>query len=373
MSRTLDVRRTLAATAAILVATWGASALPASADAAHGHSHGNGTSHSASHKGAPHKGAADKGAAQKDKGGAQKGATHTSAHQPQGPKPGKGGGKGGSTGSPAAGGNAGGSNAGSSNAGGAKGGGKGDPAGNNGTVKIAPYGPIDSIPNNTPHVDCHFQIEWYGFDEGADIISQVTFAMQAPTSDVGLSGTEPATVFVGGDPATGAGTDTGFDGVQDYTLVFDGAPHPKQGYHVKLTINTPGSQGADVKHKVFWVQPCEAPEVVGEDDETDDDDTVVEGEEETSEEDDSSSTDASVTDTEVLGEQATAPGAQVMGAQASGSVLARSGVPSAVDAGEEGNPVLDLVRSPLPLLLVGLGALLAAGAFVSRRRGSSNV
>jgi hypothetical protein len=32
--------------------------------------------------------------------------------------------------------------------------------------------------------------------------------------------------------------------------------HPNQGFHVKLTINAEGSQGADVKHKVFWVTAC---------------------------------------------------------------------------------------------------------------------
>ena len=57
-----------------------------------------------------------------------------------------------------------------------------------------------------------------------------------------------------------------------------------------------------------------------------------------------------------------------MGAQAS----AQGSVPNAVDAGEEGNPVLDLVRSPLPLLVIGLGVLLAGAAFASRRR-STNV
>nr|MBA2599991.1 hypothetical protein [Actinomycetota bacterium] len=35
-------------------------------------------------------------------------------------------------------------------------------------------------------------------------------------------------------------------------------PHAKQGYHVKLTVNADGSQGADSKHKVFWVQSCES-------------------------------------------------------------------------------------------------------------------
>jgi hypothetical protein len=131
----------------------------------------------------------------------------------------------------------------------------GDPAGNNGTVKITPQAQDDGIPQNTPHVTCAFDIEWYGFDEGPDIVSNVTFTMQAPTSDVGLSGTEPSQVFVGGDPAGGAGTD--FDGEATYTLAFAGEPDPQQGYHVKVTVNTPGSQGADTKHKVFWVTPCD--------------------------------------------------------------------------------------------------------------------
>ena len=131
----------------------------------------------------------------------------------------------------------------------------GDPAGNNGTVKITPHGQDDGIPQNTPHVSCPFDIEWYGFDQGADIVSTVTFAMQAPTSDVVLSGTDPSQVFVGGDPAGGAGTD--FDGEATYSLAFAGEADPLQGYHVKVTVHTPGSQGADTKSKVFWVTPCD--------------------------------------------------------------------------------------------------------------------
>ncbi len=132
--------------------------------------------------------------------------------------------------------------------------GNGDPAGNNGTVKITPHAEDDGIPQNTPHVSCVFDIEWYGFDEGADIVSTVEFTMQAPTSDVGLSGTEPSHIVVGGDPA-GGGTD--WDGEATYTLSFAGEPHPQHGYHVKVTVHTPGSQGADTKHKVFWVAPCD--------------------------------------------------------------------------------------------------------------------
>lgn len=127
----------------------------------------------------------------------------------------------------------------------------GNPGGNNGTVKITAVGEDDGIPQNTPHVACAFDIEWYGYDEGADIVSTVSFAMQAPTSDVVPSVTGPAQVFVGGDAAGGAGNDP--DGEATYTLAFTGAPHPEQGYHVKVTVKTPGSQGADTKQKVFWV------------------------------------------------------------------------------------------------------------------------
>jgi hypothetical protein len=141
------------------------------------------------------------------------------------------------------------------NDGGAQGG-DGSPPGNNGTVKIALHGEIDGIPNNTPHPGCQFQVEWYGFDEGDEIISQVAFAMQPPTGEVDLSVSGDTSVFVGGSPGAGAGNSSR-DGVQVYTLGFTGDPHPKQGYHVKLTVETPFSNGNDTKTKVFWVEECE--------------------------------------------------------------------------------------------------------------------
>ncbi|WP_395692181.1 DUF11 domain-containing protein [Nocardioides sp.] len=133
-----------------------------------------------------------------------------------------------------------------------------DPAGNNGTVKVAELGDMDAPPDNDPHVGCTFTVEWYGFDEGADIISHVRFESWAPTADAVLDVKGPSEVFVGGDPASGAGTPTGLDGREVYTLTFHGEPQPKQGFHVKLTVDTPGSQGADKKSKVFWVDGCQA-------------------------------------------------------------------------------------------------------------------
>ena len=104
------------------------------------------------------------------------------------------------------------------------------PQGNNGTVKVAPDGDIDAIPNNHPHVGCTFQLEWYGFD--ANVVSTVLFEEQAPTTGVGMTVAGDTTVQLDNDPGAGAGND-GIDGSQAYTLSFTGAPHPQQGYHVE--------------------------------------------------------------------------------------------------------------------------------------------
>ncbi|MEO8105692.1 MAG: hypothetical protein ABI720_00085 [Actinomycetes bacterium] len=129
------------------------------------------------------------------------------------------------------------------------------PAGNNGTVKIDGRPWDDIAPNNEPHVGCRFQLDWYGFD--ADAVSNVEFALQAPTL-----GNPPLNYIkqLDGDDNSGGGSEAGWDGSEVYNiaeLVKNVKAHPVQGYHVKLTINTqPTAQGADVKHKVFWVTDC---------------------------------------------------------------------------------------------------------------------
>lgn len=125
--------------------------------------------------------------------------------------------------------------------------------GNNGTVKIAEADEVGT-PSNDPHVSCSFAIEWYGYDEGSEFVSTVSFESQAPTADATISVTGSTSVFVGGD-AAGGGTD--LDAREVYTLSFTGTPHPQQGFHVKVTTTTPGSQGSDHKFKTFWVQPCQ--------------------------------------------------------------------------------------------------------------------
>jgi hypothetical protein len=128
-----------------------------------------------------------------------------------------------------------------------------NPPGNNGTVKIDDV-PFDDAPDNEPHVGCTFQVDFYGYDEG-DLFADVTFESHPPTGPVVTLLTD--TVFIGEDDNSGGGSEAGLDASETYTLDFDGIePHPNQGFHVKLTVNADGSQGADVKHKVFWVTGC---------------------------------------------------------------------------------------------------------------------
>jgi hypothetical protein len=133
-----------------------------------------------------------------------------------------------------------------------------NPPGNNGTVKIDGVA-FDVHPDNEPHVGCVFQVDFYGFDEG-DLFADVTFAVHPPTG--AFVDILDDTVFIGEDDNSGGGSIAGLDAQETYDLgllLASYAPHPQQGWHVKLTVNADGSQGADVKHKVFWVSGCTPP------------------------------------------------------------------------------------------------------------------
>jgi cell division septation protein DedD len=133
-----------------------------------------------------------------------------------------------------------------------------DPPGNNGTVKIDGID-FDDHPDNEPHVGCVFQVDWYGFDAG-DLFSHVTFEVHPPTGNPEVILEDD--VFIGEDDNSGGGSEAGLDAsaTYDLTTALQGfEQHPQQGWHVKLTVNNDGSQGADVKHKVFWVTGCEVP------------------------------------------------------------------------------------------------------------------
>jgi hypothetical protein len=134
-----------------------------------------------------------------------------------------------------------------------------DPPGNNGTVKIDNVA-FDDHPNTEPHVGCVFQVDFYGYDEGEDLSAHVTFTSQPPTPTGPSIVLLEDDVFIGEDDNSGGGSQAGLDASETYTLDFgDIEPHPNQGFHVKLTINAEGSQGADTKHKVFWVEQCVTP------------------------------------------------------------------------------------------------------------------
>jgi hypothetical protein len=127
-----------------------------------------------------------------------------------------------------------------------------DPSGNNGTIKIDRV-VFDDLPNNEPHVGCGFEVDFYGFDKG-DYYARVTFEAQAPSGDGVILRDR---VFIGEDANDGGGSLGGHDASAYYELDTSGLKRqPQQGYHIKLTIEADGSRGADVKHKVFWVQGC---------------------------------------------------------------------------------------------------------------------
>ena len=129
----------------------------------------------------------------------------------------------------------------------------GNPSGNNGTIKLSEVGgPEDQ--SNDPKLPCSFEVQWYGFDAGDELKSEVSFAGQGADAGVGIKVTGATEVFIGED-AAGGGTD--HDATQVYTLAFDApAANPTAGHHVKVTTENDGSRGSDTKFKAFHVRPC---------------------------------------------------------------------------------------------------------------------
>jgi hypothetical protein len=231
-----------------------------------------------------------------------------------------------------------------------------NPPGNNGTVKIDDV-PFDDAPDNEPHVGCSFQVDFYGYDEG-DLDAQVTFEAHPPTGPVQVLLTD--TVFIGEDDNSGGGSEAGLDASVTYTLDFDGIePHPNQGFHVKLTINAEGSQGADTKHKVFWVTGCvpgPTTSTSGTTTTTSTTTTTTPGASSSSGET-STSGETTTTAAAVGGASSTSAG----GGSAGGGVLPFTG----------GGPVLPMLLAAVGLL--GLGAASLLGGSRRRRRPSAGM
>lgn len=125
---------------------------------------------------------------------------------------------------------------------------------NNGIVKINNENAPDKIPSSHPRVSCNFTIDFFNYDKSDDKAT-VTFELQSPTNSKDhtlKAGGGNLTPTIGGDAAGG---DKDRDASEKYALSFTGNPD-KQGYHVKVTVNAPGSKGEDKKQKVFWVDAC---------------------------------------------------------------------------------------------------------------------
>ncbi|KRE53872.1 hypothetical protein [Phycicoccus sp. Soil748] len=130
-----------------------------------------------------------------------------------------------------------------------------DPRGNNGTIKIDGAA-WDARVDNEPHTSCAFRVTFFGFDEGQT--ADITVTGHAPTGG-GVLLHETA-VPTSDDRATGAAHD--YDGATRVITADDlglGAvtPHPKQGYHLKVTVDSLEAPGG-AKQKVLWLAPCGA-------------------------------------------------------------------------------------------------------------------
>jgi hypothetical protein len=128
------------------------------------------------------------------------------------------------------------------------------PGGNNGTIKIE-AGPPDDRKANEPHVSCNVYVEFWGYDSGSQR-AELIFDAHAPTN----GGTILRDTASWSTPQREGGRHLDHTyGPADLAGAFTraGIAPAKQGWHVKLTVHVTGSKGSDVKHKVFWLEPCE--------------------------------------------------------------------------------------------------------------------
>ena len=135
-----------------------------------------------------------------------------------------------------------------------------NPPGNNGTIKVDAQ-PFDDVPDNESHPSCVFEVDFYGFDEGA-LWATATFTLISPTGDTDSVFLTSDPVAIGGDPASGAGTTSGLDASRTFDLnsyLYEYMGANGKGAHVKLTVHADGATNADTKYKTFWVTGCEYP------------------------------------------------------------------------------------------------------------------
>jgi hypothetical protein len=136
-----------------------------------------------------------------------------------------------------------------------------DPAGANGTVKID--GPAYQEDNrNEPHVSCEFQVEFFNFDK--DEHATLIFEAWPPSAPDFHEVKRLENVLVSDDEASGGAYRQDPDQVFRFSAadlnLTAAMAHPKQGYHIKLTIDRQNHPKWTEKHKVFWLKPCDSSE-----------------------------------------------------------------------------------------------------------------
>ncbi|MCA1711471.1 MAG: hypothetical protein LC789_07470 [Actinobacteria bacterium] len=123
-----------------------------------------------------------------------------------------------------------------------------DPAGNNGTIKIQPYGGTSGSANS-PHPGCDFRLQMFGFD--ADQTGTITFVGQAPTKGAVTAQPLSGSKLLSNDAAGGGKDVDAFYDVRGASLGLTGTP-AKQGFHVKVLVDADNAPGG-AKQKVFWL------------------------------------------------------------------------------------------------------------------------
>ncbi|MFE9691126.1 hypothetical protein [Micromonospora sp. NPDC005806] len=132
-----------------------------------------------------------------------------------------------------------------------------DPPGANGTVKID--GPAYQEDNrNEPHVTCEFQVEFFNFDK--DEHATLIFEAWPPSAPDFHEVKRVENVLVSNDKASGGSYRNDPDEVFRFSAadlnLTAAMAHPKQGYHIKLTVDRQNHPEWTEKHKVFWLRPC---------------------------------------------------------------------------------------------------------------------
>jgi len=136
---------------------------------------------------------------------------------------------------------------------------RGNPNGNNGTIKLDGVdvdGGFENHPNNEPHIGCVFEVDLYGLDEGDTAI--VEFWEWNPTADkdpIYTLDVEADGEGVGEDGA-GGGVDLDDDQLVDLSDRLVGKAHPQHGHHVRVEAMITSGDDTYRKIKTFWTGIC---------------------------------------------------------------------------------------------------------------------